>query len=412
MDSSFYQGKRQTFYTSLTESSVFVLFSNTLVHRTADDHYRFFANRNFVYLTGVDEPDCILMAYRLHGEIEEILFIRDHDPIAEIRGGRRISRESACLKSGIANVQPSSGFQQAFRRIAGNCYFAELHLILEANIGQEQVDKNHLFLRTVKELYPNLAIKNAFPQLAWQRTLKSPDELSTMKKALAITGEGIIRMMQAARTASNEMDLYAEFMRTLYAHGILEPAFKPIVSNGSNNFFLHYDTPASDLQDGQLCLTDVGAILDFCCVDISRVFPRNGRFSEQQKSVYEIALQVNDEITQSIKPGMAFAEIDRLCRERTFAGLRDIGLLQDISDIGKYVWHGCTHHIGFDVHDVGTYHVPIEPNMVFTMDTGIYIREWNIGLRIEDNVWVTTDGLQRLSDAIPRSIEDIESIMS
>lgn len=412
MEASFYQKNRQEYYKSLPEAAIFVLCSGALIHRTGDDYFRFFANCNFVYLSGIDDPDCTLVAYRLHDQIYETLFIRDADPIAEIRGGRRTTKDEAGDKSGIANIKYSSEFPQSFHRIANNCYYNELYLVLETNIGQEQTDQNHLFYRAAVEKYPNLAVRNAFPIIAFQRSHKSPQELANMRKALEITREGILRMMKAAKTASCEMDLLAEFMYVIHKHGAVEPAFRPIVSCGKNNFYLHYDTPTGTLTEGALCLTDVGAIFDFCCVDISRVFPRNGRFNELQERVYQVCLGVNDFITDYIKPGMSFSTIDQLCRERTFEGLKAINLLDDFSDIGKYVWHGCTHHIGFNVHDVGTYHLPIEENMVFTMDTGIYIREWNIGMRIEDNVLVTSKGLELLSGNIPRTVSEIEAVMA
>ena len=412
MDASFYMKNRQELYRSLPEGAIFVIRSGGLVHRTADDYFRFFANRSFVYLTGLDEPDCFLMAYRLHGEVVEMLFIRDPDPAAEIRGGRRIPLEEAGSKSGCADIQHAGSFSQAFHRVANNIWFTELHLVLETHPGQESTDQNRAFHRMAVEKYPNLTIKNAFPRLSLQRTLKSTDEIANITEAMAITREGILRMMKAARLATHEMDLYAEFMQVIHKHRAVESAFKPIVSCGKNNFYLHYDTPSGGLADGELCLADVGAIVDFCCVDISRVFPRNGHFSERQKTVYEAALRVNDEITEAIRPGMPFPLIDQLCREKTFESLQPLGLLDDIADIGRYVWHGCTHHVGFDVHDVGTYHVPIAENMFFTMDTGIYIREWGIGMRIEDNVLVTAEGLKRLSGDIPRTIDDIEAAMA
>ncbi len=412
MEALFYQNNRQEFYKSLPEASVFVLCSGGQVQRTADDYFRFFANRNFVYMTGIDEPDCILVACKVHGDVRETLFIRKPDPTVEIWSGRRITGEEAVDKSGISNIAYSGDFQKAFSRMAHNCYFSELHLVLESNEGEELTDQNHLFYRTAREKYPHLTVKNAFPKIAFQRTHKASQEIANIKKALAITREGIVRMMKAAGTAAGEMDLFAEFFYTIHKHGAVEAAFKPIVSCGKNNFYLHYDTPSGVLSDGELCLTDVGAMVDFCCVDISRVFPRNGRFSELQKKVYQVSLEANDYTTNFIKPGMPFSKIDEIYRRQAFEGLKSIGLLEDVKDLGKYVWHGCTHHIGFDVHDAGTYDLPIEENMVFTMDTGIYIREWNIGMRIEDNVLVTSNGLELLSGGIPRTIDEIEAVMN
>lgn len=412
MTSSFYTGNRRRLYQNLPDASLFVLCSGGVSHRTADDDYRFFANRNFVYLTGIAEPDCMLFAYRLHGQIHETLYIRDMDPAAEVRGGRRITREEARAASGMDDIAYRSAFEGMFHKLARDIYFQRLYLCLEANTGQEATDPNHHLYHTAAQRYPNLKPENAFPFIARQRTIKSAEELANIRGAMDITREGILRMMRACRGAGRETDLFAEFMYVIHRHGAVEPAFKPIVSCGANNFFLHYDTPSGLLADGELCLADVGAIVDFCCVDISRVFPRDGTFTPRQRDVYAISLDANDEITAEIKAGMAFPEIDRLYRQRVFPGLKALGLLSDPADLDRYVWHGCTHHVGLDVHDVGSYQTPIEKGMVFTVDTGIYIREWGLGMRIEDNVLATDDGLTCLSAGIPRRIDEIEAAMA
>jgi Xaa-Pro aminopeptidase len=201
-------------------------------------------------------------------------------------------------------------------------------------------------------------------------------------------------------------------MYVIHKHGAVEAAFKPIISCGENNFYLHYDTPCGRLVEDALCLVDVGAKADFCNVDISRVFPRNGIFNKQQKLIYNIALEICDEVTDTIKPGMSFDDINEMNRMLTFPRLKAAGLLSDIRELDKYIWHKCSHHIGFDVHDVGTYEIPISEGMFFSMDMGLYIRPWGIGMRIEDDVLVTADGLRNISSSIPRTIEDIESAMS
>jgi Xaa-Pro aminopeptidase len=269
-----------------------------------------------------------------------------------------------------------------------------------------------LFKDTVLSKYYNLRVKNIFNKIATLRMIKSADELTAIDKAVAITREGILSMLAACKKAKSEMDLFAEFMYVIHKHGAVESAYKPIISCGDNNFYLHYDTPTGKLVDGALCLVDVGAKVDFCNVDISRVFPRNGIFDEKQKLVYNIALDVNNEVTATIKPGMSFKDINDMNRNLTFSRLKATGLLDDIKELDKYVWHGCSHHIGFDVHDVGTYELPITEGMFFSMDMGIYIEEWGIGMRIEDDVLVTSDGLKNMSGSIPRTVEDIEAAMA
>jgi len=412
MNKSFFTRNRETLYETIPDGALLVIYSGGNSHRSADEDFRFFANRNFVYLTGIDEPDCILMARRVFGKQHETLFIRDPDPEVEKWTGRRITVSEAAEKSGIADISMRSAFDTIFHKLANDTYFEELYLCLEANAGQERTDQNHLFHKMVQKSYSNLYVGNAFPQIASQRMIKAPEEITAIEKAIAITREGILRMMGSCKNAETEMDLFAEFLYVIHKHGAVEPAFKPIISCGENNFYLHYDTPAGKLIDGKLCLVDVGAKVDFCNVDISRVFPKNGTFNEKQKLIYNIALEINNEVTETIKPGMFFRDINEMNRKLTFPRLKAAGLLTDEADLEKYVWHRCSHHIGFDVHDVGSYEIPLAEGMFFSMDMGLYIREWGIGMRIEDDTLVTADGLKRMSSSIPRTIDEIEAAMA
>ena len=411
MNKSFYTRNRNKLYETLPDGALLVLFSGGEKHRSADEDVRFFANRNFVYMTGVTEPDCILLARRVRGVIHETLFIRDPDPEAEKWTGRRITVKEATEHSGIKDVELRSMFDAAFHKMANDTYFIEIYLCLEGNRGQDKTDQNNLFRHEVLDKYPNLAIYNAFPQIALQRMIKSAEELAAIDKAIKVTRKGIMRMLAVCRYAKTEMDLFAEFMYVIHKHGYVEPAYKPIVSCGANNFYLHYNTPAGKLVDGALCLADVGARVNHCCADISRVFPCNGTFSEKQKQLYDIALEINDTVTKTIKPGMFFSDINKMNEDLSFPRLKALGILSRKADLSNYVWHRCSHHIGFDVHDVGSYETPLAEGMFFSMDMGLYVRDWNIGMRIEDNVVVTADGLKNLSGSIPRTTEEIEAVM-
>jgi len=411
MNKTFFKRNREKLYESIPDGAIFVVWSGMDVHRSADEFFRFFANRNFVYLTGVEEPDCVLVARRVFGKITETLFIRDPDPDVERWTGRRITVDEAKDASGVDEIGMRSAFDSVFHKLANDTYYKEIYLCLEVNSGQEKTDQNHDFHRIVQEKYAALYIGNAFHQIASQRMIKSSEEISAIEKATAIVREGILKMMSVSKDAKTEMDLFTEYMYVIHKHGAVDPAFKPIISCGDNNFYLHYDTPSGDLYDGKLCLVDVGVKVDYCNVDISRVFPRNGVFTDKQKLIYGIAYEVKDIVTKAIKPGMFFKDINDLNRDLTFPHLKAAGLLTDIKDLNNYVWHRCSHHIGFDVHDVGSYEEPLAEGMFFSMDMGLYIREWSIGMRIEDDVLMTETGLKNMSCDIPGSIEEIEAIM-
>jgi Xaa-Pro aminopeptidase len=219
-------------------------------------------------------------------------------------------------------------------------------------------------------------------------------------------------MMRVAKPGVMEYELEAEFNSELAAHGQRRTAFPSIIAGGERIFYLHYANPMSAIADGELILSDVGAAYDEYCTDISRIFPANGRFSERQAQLYQVAYAVNRAVMAEVRPGVFFPQLNRTCREASFEGLKALGLLDDFADIRKYVWHGVTHHVGLDTHDVGGYDEPMTENMVFVVDAGIYVREWGIGLRIEDNVLVTADGCENLSAAIPTTLEEIENLMA
>ena len=218
--------------------------------------------------------------------------------------------------------------------------------------------------------------------------------------------------MRIAKPGMREYELESEFRSELAAHGQRHTAFPSIIAGGERIFYLHYANPMSVLEDGGLILSDVGATYDEYCTDISRVFPAGGRFNERQAQLYRVAYAANRAVMAQVRPGLFFPQLNRTIREVSFEGLKALGLLDDYAEVGRYVWHGAVHHVGLDTHDVGGYDEPTAENMVFTVDAGIYVREWGIGLRIEDNVRVTAEGCENLSAAIPATIEEIESLMA
>jgi Xaa-Pro aminopeptidase len=256
-------------------------------------------------------------------------------------------------------------------------------------------------------------IKNSYPLVCALRKVKTQGEIEAVRRAMQITAAGIRQMMQVGRPGRMEYEIEAAFNAELAARGQRRTAFPSIISAGERNFYLHYASLQGCVADGDLILTDVGATYDEYCTDIARVFPANGHFSERQAQIYQIAYAANREIMAQVRPGVPFGLPNRICREVAFEGLKALGLLNHpTDDVRRYVWHGVTHHVGLDTHDVGGYDEPMAENMIFTIDAGIYVREWGIGLRIEDNVLVTADGCENLSASIPATIEEIEAILA
>ena len=260
--------------------------------------------------------------------------------------------------------------------------------------------------------YPFVQVENILPALKRLRTLKAPCEIDAMRRAMTVTREGILRMMRASRPGMYEYEYKAEFDYALTQAGVLAPAFHSIISAGENNFCIHYDSYMGQAKDGDMILNDVGAQWDGECNDVSRGWPCNGKFSKEQRALYECALNTSNYMFSIIKPGMLMDDVDKTARRYCYEQLKKLGLLSSYDEIGKYMWHGGAHHVGYDVHDVvDALGKPIAPNMVFCVDIGIYVEDWGIGFRVEDNCLVTPSGCENLSASVPRTIEDIEAVM-
>ena len=389
-----------------------LFFSGESVHKTADENYPFFTNRNFLYFTGVKQEQSALLLENKDGVTRERLFVLKPDFAREIWTGRRFTDEELYEISGIEQIEDINNLNKTLDTILSSLPVNALWLCFDTLAPERSFDIERDFLNHIRNRYPQIVIKNSYPLVCGMRKIKAGDEIDAIRKGMQITDAGIRRLMQLGKPGMMEYELEAAFNYELAAHGQRHTAFPSIISAGERNFYLHYSLPLAKVADGELILTDVGATYDDYCTDISRVFPANGRFSEQQAKIYRIAYAANRAIMTQVRPGVLFSMPNKICREVSFEGLKALGLLADFADIGKYVWHGTTHHVGLDTHDVGGYEDPMAENMVFTVDAGIYVREWGIGLRIEDNVLVTADGCENLSASIPATIEEIENVMA
>jgi len=338
--------------------------------------------------------------------------------MAERWTGRRIKPYEAEALSGIRDVRYVDRFEDDLHALcAGGHYSAgtsELaHVYLDLfRVSPRDIDRPaHKLLRHIQAEYPYLAIENANAILRQLRLIKQPCEIAAIREAEKVTGEGILAMMKASRPGMYEYQYKAEFDYALSQHGPQGPGFPSIISAGANNFCIHYYSYTGQAHDGDMILNDVGAQHDSLMTDVSRGFPCNGKFTERQKLLYNCALQTSNHMFSIIKPGFSMAEVDATIKRYNAQLLVDAGVLDKVENVGKYMWHGGAHHVGYDVHDVVARPEVVAPGMVFCVDVGIYHEEWGIGFRLEDNCLVTEDGCENLSRAIPRTIEDIEAVM-
>lgn len=412
MDQNFYSENRRRIARHMSAGDVMLFFSGENVRKTADENYPFFTNRNFLYLTGVKQEQSALLIQNKDGILNECLFVLKPDSAREIWTGRRFTEEELGEISAIEKIEDIGSLNKTLNALFSSRPAATLWLCFDGLAPERAFDIEREFAKDIRSRHPQIVIKNSYPLVCALRKIKTQGEIDAICTGMQLTAAGIRRMMQVAKPGMWEYELEAEFNAVLAAHGQRHTAFPSILAAGERIFYLHYATPFGRIADGELILSDVGAAYDEYCTDISRVFPANGHFSERQAQIYRIAYAANRAVMAQARPGQSFDMPNRVCREVSFEGLKALGLLDDFADIGKYVWHNTTHHVGLDTHDVGGYEEAMAENMVFTVDAGIYVREWGIGLRIEDNVLVTADGCKNLSAAIPATIEEIEGVMA
>ena len=414
MDKNFYTGNRQALYTRLEEDAIAIVCSGSAPRKTADEYYYYFCDRNFMYLTGIDQSDATLLGYGGKGEVNETLFIPPADPMFERWNGERVKSDTAADISGIKSINYSQDFDRTLDRVLGSGRYGTVYLPLFKYTANEPDGREYALAKYIRDRFPHIAIKDLMPHLKALRLIKKPCVIESMRKAQDLTRAGIVAMMEAARPGITELELRAEFFYALMKNGAATPAAPPIISAGVNNFCIHYHDHKGVAHDGDFILNDVGAPYNHCVTDVSRGWPVNGRFSDKQRQLYQCAFETSEHMFSIIKPGMPMKDVDGIIRKVNYEHLKSIGLCKSWEAVGTYMWHGGAHHVGFDVHDMVAIapDTPLAPGMVFCVDIGIYVEDWGIGFRLEDNCLVTETGCENLSAKIPRSIEDIEGVMN
>ena len=412
MNKEFHKGNRARVYEAMKPHSLLVMFSGTEVRKTNDEQYPFYTDRNFLYLTGLDSKEFVLLVRKdSSGQMKERIYILPPDPMKERWTGARIKADEAVEQSGIEDVAYVEEFEMDFHRLASMGNYEHLYLDTYRSEPMDRETPAHRLCRKAAVDYPFLKIENANAILRRLRTIKQPCEIEAIREAEKITRDGIVAMMKASRPGMYEYQYKAVFDYALGQHGPQGPAFPSIISAGRNNFCIHYYAYKGQAHDGDMILNDVGAWYDNLMTDVSRGWPCNGKYNERQRLLYECALKTSNHMFSIIRPGMAMEDVDRESHRYNALLLKDAGVLQNVDEIGTYMWHGGSHHVGYDVHDVVERPEFIAPNMVFCVDIGIYHEEWGIGFRLEDNCLVTEDGCENLSTITPRTIEEIEDTM-
>ena len=413
MTKEFFQKNRQAFIKFLEDDAVAVLHSGYSAFKTADQTHPYLVNRNFYYLTGINQENVILLI----GKNIEMLFIAPFDEIMSKWVGRTLTKEEASELSGIAveRIKYLNTFENTlfmlFQNTRHNTIVAsQLYLDLERRNLPLYTTYGYRLCNKVKTEFPAITIKNCYPLIIKLRTQKQPEEIELMKESINTTNRAILNVMKHHNELSNESfgEAYHDFILITESK---QKSFNNIIAAGHNGTILHYEENNQDIKENSLLLMDVGCFTNQYSSDISRTFPVSGKFTQRQKEVYEVVLNCNKKCIEFLKPGITFKEYNDYAKKLLFEGCKKLGLLETETELSKYYYHSIGHSLGLDVHDPAIEKDGILEGMVLTVEPGLYIEEESIGIRIEDDVLITKDGAINLSSNIIKEVNDIEEFM-
>jgi len=410
---------------------VAVFPSAPLAVRNRDVEHPYRQDSDLYYLTGLEEPESLLVLTNQHEEHRVVLFVRPKKREREIWDGPRAGVEGAVEAFGADVAFPIDELSKRLPDYLGNVERLHYRLAQNDEADAKVFDCLNLLRRGGRRgvTAPEVIIDSSV-HLHEMRLRKSEAELATMRRAAAITKEAHLRAMRFTRPGMHEYEIDAELLHIFRKHGSQRPAYESIVGSGPNATILHYRAGDRVMNDGELVLIDAGCELGYYASDVTRTFPVNGRFSDEQRAVYDVVLRAQKAGIEAVRPGVTLEALHDGAVRSITEGLVGIGLLEGDVDAliedkkyEPFYMHRTSHWLGMDVHDVGHYYVegehrPFEPGFVLTVEPGVYIatdaegvdERWRgIGVRIEDDVVVTKSGHAVLTDGIPKEIDDVEA---
>ncbi|MFH7013722.1 aminopeptidase P N-terminal domain-containing protein [Flavobacterium sp. FlaQc-52] len=425
----FHKGRREAFRALMPDNSVAVIFSYPERVFSRDINYIFHQNPDMYYLSGYKEPDAVLLIFKeAQGTAEtynEVIFVREKDATKEMWTGRRLGADGTKSQLGIAktfNGKDFKNFDIDFKKFktliydkiptdignnkSGNDLFGLFETFkTKAGITKEDVVSLDLF-RTITSTL---------------REIKTPEELVLMRKSVQLSCVAHNEVMKAVGPDMSENE--AEGIHT-YIHrryGAEAEGYSPIVGAGANGCILHYSENNSTKMENQLLLMDVGSEYHGYSADVTRTIPANGKFSEEQKAIYQLVYDAQEAVFAICKEGTPLVDLNNTAKEVLAKGLLKLGIINDLKDVNLYYPHGCSHFLGLDVHDKGNFKGPetlLKENMILTVEPGIYIspnskcdkKWWNIGVRIEDDILIKKNTYENLSIDSPRKWDEIEAL--
>jgi Xaa-Pro aminopeptidase len=417
---SFHKNRRQELKKLLSDSSLAVFFSSPVRNKSNDVDYEYHQDPDFYYLTGITEPNCLLLIYksRNHSQ-DEILFMQDRDPSRELWTGRRAGNILAGKISGIKEAYSSSSFDSM--NISLNGISKVLYTRLPKGLVNDRNNAADLFdlVNTLEKKIASLTIDDFIlrKKMASLREVKTTEELVLMQKAIDISCQGHSEMIKMVEPGMNEYSVEAAGEYVFRKLGAEDVGYPSICGAAENSVILHYSTNRRPLKGGELLLLDMGAEYHGYSADITRTVPVNGKFTDSQREIYNLVYDAQEAAFLKCKPGSLFTDPHSAAASVIANGLFQLGIINDTSGYKKYFMHGTSHYLGLDLHDAGN-RGPLAAGTIITVEPGIYIPEnspcdpkwWDIGVRIEDDILITPGGYKNMSAALPRRAEEIERL--
>ena len=413
---------RERFIKEMKPNSIAIFVSNDEVPVNGDALYPFKQNSDLFWLSGIVQEDTMMILFPDNPDprYREVLVLVRPNELKEKWDGKRLRVEEAQKISGVKSIiwlDSLDGLLQPWIHLADTIY-------LDTNENDRKASllrtRDYRYADELKTRYPLHKFERAAKIMKELRGIKTALEIEVLQKAIDITDSTFRRLLKFIKPGVMEYEIEAEIWHSFLSQRATGPAYGSIIASGNRARTLHYVSNDQECKDGELVLMDFGAEYGGCNADLTRTVPVNGKFTRRQKTVYNSCLHLHDFAKSLLKPGITIMDYTEKVGEEATQIFLKIGLLKK-SDLKnedsenrayrKYLYHGISHHLGIDVHDLGTRTEPIKAGMVFTVEPGIYIEQEQMGVRIENNVWITRNGNKDLMKNVPITVEEIESLM-
>jgi len=422
LDPEIFIQNRERFVKRMAPNSIAIFVSNDEVPSNGDAIYSFKQNSDLFWLSGITQEDSMIVLFPDNPDpkYREVLVLVRPNELKEKWDGKRLRVNEAQAISGIKTIvwlDSLEGLLQPWIHLADNIYLDSNENDRKASLVRS---RDYRYIDEMRSRYPLHTYMRAAKILKDLRGVKTAAEVAVIQKAIDITENTFRRLLKFIRPGVMEYEIEAEIMHSFLSQRATGQAYGSIIASGDRARILHYVSNNNECRDGELILMDFGAEYGGYCADLTRTVPVNGKFTRRQKTVYNACLHLHDYAKSLLKPGINILEYTDMVGEEATKQFLKIGLLKktDVKNedpenraYRKYLYHGISHHLGIDVHDLGTRTEPIRAGMVFTVEPGIYIEEEQMGIRIENNVWITRSGNRDLMKNIPITADEIEGLM-